>query len=331
MLKIGQLKRLAHHGSLQIEATNNILEESFKAKNKDIMAHSPKAFKGAISALVTPFKNNKIDEAGFQKQIEFQIQRGIHGVIPVGTTGESPTISLKEHWRLFELAVEAAAGRVPVIAGCGSNDTVNAIAHMKTAKSLGCDGALVVAPYYNKPNQAGLIAHYEAIANSSDLPIMIYNIPGRTGVDILPATIAHLSKHKNIVALKDSAGDPSRTSLHLAQCEAGFKVFAGDDNLALGFAAYGTVGVISVLSNIVPDLVAQMQNHLAEGDFEAARAINTRLDPLQRALFIEPNPVPVKYVLAQMGMISPEVRLPLVALSAESKKTIDDALIFAGL
>lgn len=295
------------------------------------MTHSPKTFIGAISALVTPFKNNKIDEAGFQKQIDFQIERGIHGVIPVGTTGESPTINLKEHWRLFELAVEAANGRVPVIAGCGSNDTKNAIAHMKTAHSMGCDGALVVAPYYNKPNQAGLVAHYEAVANSADLPIMIYNIPGRTGVDILPGTIAQLSQHPNIVALKDSAGDPSRTSLHLAQCKAGFKVFAGDDNLALGFAAYGTVGVVSVLSNIVPDLVAQMQNHLMAGDFAAARAINARLDPLQRALFIEPNPVPVKYVLAQMGMVSPEVRLPLVALSDASKKVIDDALIFAGL
>jgi 4-hydroxy-tetrahydrodipicolinate synthase len=295
------------------------------------MSNLIKSFKGAISALVTPFKNGKIDESGFQKLIEFQIDRGIHGVIPVGTTGESPTINLTEHWRLFELAVEAAAGRVPVIAGCGSNDTINAIAHMKTAQRLRCDGALVVAPYYNKPNQAGLIAHYEAIANSADLPIMIYNIPGRTGVDILPTTIAHLSMHKNIVALKDSAGDPSRTSLHLTSCKAGFRVFAGDDNLALGFAAYGTSGVVSVLSNIVPDLVALMQNHLEQGDFVAARTINTRLDALQRALFIEPNPVPVKYVLAQMGLISPDVRLPLVELSAASKKTLDDGMKAAGL
>lgn len=286
---------------------------------------------GAITALITPFKNNALDEAGFQKLVERQIELGIDAIVPVGTTGESATLNDKEHWRVFELAVEVAKGKVPIIAGCGSNDTVAAIEHMEKAKSLGCDGALLVAPYYNKPNQTGLIAHYNALANAVDLPIVVYNIPGRTNVDILPATMAEIAKHPNIIALKDSTGDPSRTTLHKAACKEGFKIFCGDDNHSLGFAAHGSVGVISVLSNIMPDLVAQMQKYLAQGDFAKARELNAKVDPLQRAIFIEPNPVPCKWVMAELGLCSPEVRLPLVELSEATKDTLREAMKIAGL
>ncbi len=288
-------------------------------------------FEGAITALVTPFKNGQVDEKAFQSLVARQIENGISGIVPVGTTGESATLNDKEHWRVFELAVEVAKGKVAIIAGCGSNDTIAAIEHMNVAKSLGCDGALIVAPYYNKPNQAGLIAHFNALADAVDLPIVVYNIPGRTNVDILPSTMAQIAKHKNIVALKDSTGDPSRTTLHLAACKPEFNVLAGDDNHALGFAAHGAKGVVSVLSNLMPKEVSQMQALLKAGDFAAARAINSKIDNLQRTLFIEPNPVPAKFAMAEMGLCEPDVRLPLVGLSEESKKAVRDAMKSAGL
>ncbi len=226
------------------------------------MSNAIPNFSGSITALITPFKNGKVDEKCFQSLVERQISEGIHGIVPVGTTGESATLNDKEHWRVFELAIEVAKGKIPVIAGCGSNDTMAAIEHMEVAKKLGADGALIVAPYYNKPNQAGLIAHFNALADAVDLPIVVYNIPGRTNVDILPATMGEIAKHKNIVALKDSTGDPSRTALHKAACKSEFNILAGDDNLALGFAAYGAVGVVSVLSNLMPKTVSNMQNQL---------------------------------------------------------------------
>ncbi len=286
---------------------------------------------GSITALVTPFKNGEIDEACFQNLVERQISQGIHGIVPVGTTGESATLNDKEHWRVFELAIEVAKGKIPVIAGCGSNDTIAAIEHMEVAKKMGADAALIVAPYYNKPNQAGLIAHFDALCNAVDLPIVVYNIPGRTNVDIAPETMAKIAKHKNIIALKDSTGDPSRTSLHKALCKPDFDILAGDDNLALGFAAYGAVGIVSVLSNLLPKTVSNMQNHLAKGDFAGAREINQKIDVLQRTLFIEPNPVPVKYAMAELGLCEPDVRLPLVELSDASKKAVKEAMKIAGL
>lgn len=288
-------------------------------------------FDGAITALVTPFKNGQVDEKAFQSLIERQINNGISGIVPVGTTGESATLNDKEHWRVFELAVEVAKGKVAIIAGCGSNDTVAAIEHMNVAKNLGCDGALIVAPYYNKPNQAGLIAHFRALCEAVDLPIVVYNIPGRTNVDILPSTMAEIAKHKNIVALKDSTGDPSRTALHLAACKPEFNVLAGDDNHALGFAAYGAKGVVSVLSNVMPKEVSQIQAFLKSGDFAKARELNSKVDNLQRTLFIEPNPVPAKFVLAELGLCEPDVRLPLVELSDASKKAVREAMKSAGL
>lgn len=288
-------------------------------------------FSGSITALITPFKNGKVDEACFQSLVERQISEGIHGIVPVGTTGESATLNDEEHWRVFELAIEVARGKVPVIAGCGSNDTIAAINHMEVAKKMGADGALIVAPYYNKPNQAGLIAHFHALCEAVDLPIVVYNIPGRTNVDILPSTMAQIAKHKNIVALKDSTGDPSRTTLHKALCKPEFNILAGDDNLALGFAAHGAIGVVSVLSNLMPKTVSNMQNHLAKGDYSGAREINQKIDPLQRALFVEPNPVPVKFAMAELGLCEPDVRLPLVGLSDASKIAIKEAMKLAGL
>lgn len=295
------------------------------------MSNTVPNFSGSITALITPFKNGKVDEKCFQSLVERQISEGIHGIVPVGTTGESATLNDKEHWRVFELAIEVAKGKIPVIAGCGSNDTVAAIEHMEVAKKLGADGTLIVAPYYNKPNQAGLIAHFNALADAVDLPIVVYNIPGRTNVDILPATMGEIAKHKNIVALKDSTGDPSRTALHKAACKPEFNILAGDDNLALGFAAYGALGVVSVLSNLMPKTVSNMQNHLSKGDFAGAREINQKIDHLQRTLFIEPNPVPVKYAMAELGLCEPDVRLPLVELSDASKKAVKEAMKLAGL
>jgi 4-hydroxy-tetrahydrodipicolinate synthase len=288
-------------------------------------------FQGVFTALVTPFKNGKVDAAAFQALIERQIAAGVAGIVPVGTTGESPTVDHDEHERLFELAVEAANGRVPVIAGCGSNDTQTAIRHMLYARKVGADAALIVAPYYNKPSQAGLIAHFNALADSVDLPIVVYNIPGRTNVDIQPATMAEIARHPNVVALKDSAGDPSRTALHKALIEKDFSILAGDDNLSLGFAAYGATGVVSVLSNLMPEACVALQGHLAQGDFAAARALNQKLDALQRTLFLDPNPVPVKWAMSQLGLCLPDVRLPLVEASHSTKEAVKAAMLSTGI
>lgn len=288
-------------------------------------------FSGVFTAIITPFRDGRVDEAAYRALIERQVAAGVAGIVPVGTTGESATVDHDEHERLFELAVEAAAGRILVVAGCGSNDTQTAIRHMRFAKSVGADAALIVAPYYNKPNQTGLAAHYLKLADTVELPIVVYNIPGRTNVDILPATMGQIARHPNVVALKDSAGDPSRTALHRAVCPDGFQILAGDDNLALGFAAYGASGVVSVLSNVLPEQVVAMQAMLAQGDYARARALNQRLDPLQRALFVEPNPVPVKVALARMGLCGEEVRLPLAPLADASRLALADAMTAAGI
>jgi 4-hydroxy-tetrahydrodipicolinate synthase len=287
-------------------------------------------FKGVYTALITPFKDGKIDDDAYQALIERQIENGVNGIIPVGTTGESATVDDAEHWHLFDLAIEAARGRVPVLAGCGSNDTQAAIRHMAYAKKVGADGALIVAPYYNKPSQAGLIAHFNALGNAVELPIMVYNIPGRTNVDILPETMAEIAKHPNIVALKDSAGDPSRTALHLARITKEFAIFAGDDNLALGFAAYGAVGCVSVLSNIMPMECAQLQSLIAAGNLVEARVLNQKLDPLQRALFLEPNPGPAKFAMATLGLCREDLRLPLVPPIAATRTAVQTAMIASG-
>jgi 4-hydroxy-tetrahydrodipicolinate synthase len=286
--------------------------------------------RGVFTALVTPFRDGRVDEAAFVALVERQIAAGVHGLVPVGTTGETPTLSMDEHHRVIELCVTAVRGRIPVVAGCGSNDTRTTIEHMSFAKAVGADAALVVAPYYNKPGQAGLIAHFHAAADAVELPIVAYNIPGRTNVDIAPATMAEIARHPNVVGLKDSAGDPSRTALHRALIEKDFLIFAGDDNLALGFGAYGADGCVSVLSNVMPAEAARLQTLIAEGDFASARDLNLRLDALQRALFLEPNPAPAKAALRMMGLCGDDVRLPLTSATEATRAALRDAMAKAG-
>jgi 4-hydroxy-tetrahydrodipicolinate synthase len=288
-------------------------------------------FHGSLTALITPFQNGTLDERAFAALVERQIAAGTHGLVAVGTTGESPTLSHGEHKRVIELCVEVAAGRVPVIAGAGSNATREAVELMAHAKAVGADAALVVAPYYNKPSQEGLFQHYKALNDAVALPIVVYNIPGRSVVDIKPETMARIAELPNVIGLKDSAGDPARTAQHLALCPDGFQVFAGDDNLALGFAAYGAVGCISVVSNLAPGPCAAMQQALRDDDFTAARALNTRMLALQAALFAEPNPAPVKYGLSLLGLCAPDVRLPLTPVSATVAERVADAMRQAGV
>jgi 4-hydroxy-tetrahydrodipicolinate synthase len=287
-------------------------------------------FSGVFTALVTPFRDGVVDARAFQELVERQIAAGVTGLVPVGTTGESATLDDAEHWRVFDLCVEAARGRAIVAAGCGSNDTQAAIRHLRKAKAGGCDASLVVAPYYNRPSQEGLVRHFNALCDAVELPMIVYNIPGRTGVDIQPATFARIAQHPNVVALKDSAGDPSRTALHRQMAPPEIAYFAGDDNLALGFAAYGATGVVSVLSNLMPGELVRMQALLARSDFAAAQVINDRIDPLQRALFLEPNPGPVKFALAELGLCRADVRLPLVEPVDATKEAVRAAMLRAG-
>jgi 4-hydroxy-tetrahydrodipicolinate synthase len=289
-------------------------------------------FKGVFTALVTPFADDgTIDEPAFASLIERQVAGGVTGIIPIGTTGESPTITVAEHHWLIERTVELAAGRVLVVAGCGSNDTATAINHMRHAKTVGADAALIVAPYYNKPDPRALIAHFGALCDAVELPQIVYNIPGRTGIDISPATFAAIAAHPNIIGLKDSAGDPSRTVLHRRMCRADIALLAGDDQHALGFGAFGTDGVVSVLSNIMPATCVALQAAMASGDFAAARAINAQVDVLQRALFAEPNPGPAKAVLAMMGLCSPAMRLPLLAPAPATLEALRSAAVALNL
>ena len=288
-------------------------------------------FSGSIPALVTPFSAGRVDEGAFAALVERQIAAGAGALVPVGTTGETPTLSHEEHRRVVSLCIETARGRVPVIAGCGSNATHEAIDFMAHAKAEGADAALVVAPYYNKPNAEGVVAHFTALNDAVALPVFVYNIPGRTGIDIAPATMARLAALPNVIGVKDSAGDPSRTALHKRLCGEDFICLAGDDNLALGFAAYGAEGCISVTANVAPALCAQMWAALKSGDYATARALNLRLDPLHRALFLDPNPGPAKYALSRMGLCGAEVRLPLVPVAPSTEQAMDAALASAGL
>lgn len=295
------------------------------------------AFRGIYTALVTPFDaNGKVDEKAFQSFVDWQIKEGIHGVVPVGTTGESPTLTHEEHMRVIELCVEVAKGRVPVLAGTGSNATAEAIEFTRHAKKAGADGALVVAPYYNKPTQEGLYQHYKAIAEAVDLPIIIYNIPGRSVVNITDETLARLAKFKNIVGVKDATGDLSRVStLNMALKAAGvtdpFHQLSGEDMTALAFNAAGGVGCISVTSNIAPKLCAQLQEATFKNDYATAHDVQARLAPVHQVMFCESSPAPVKYALSLMGKCSPSVRLPLVPLSDAARPRVEQALKHAKL
>ena len=288
-------------------------------------------FKGSITALVTPFRDGTVDEKAFQSHVAWQIAEGTHGVVPCGTTGESPTLSHLEHRRVIELCVEVAKGKIPVIAGTGSNSTAEAISLTRHAKEAGVDAALVVAPYYNKPTQEGLFRHYEAIATSVDLPIIVYNIPARSVVDISVETMARLAKLSNIVGVKDATADLVRPLKTRLTAGPDFCQLSGEDATATAFLAMGGVGCISVTSNVAPKLCSQMQEAWAKGDLETCFAIRDRLMPLHDVMFCETNPTPAKYAVSLLSKCLPDVRLPLVNLGEESKKKIEAAMKTLGL
>ncbi len=287
--------------------------------------------KGSIPALVTPFKNGELDLVTLKKLVDWQIAEGSTGLVPVGTTGESPTLSHAEHQKVIEEVVAAAAGRVPVIAGAGSNNTVEGISLMRHAEKVGANAALVVTPYYNKPTQAGMIAHYTALHDCCQLPIIIYNIPGRSVVDMMPDTMGVLAKLPRIIGVKDATGKIERVSMQRASCGKDFIQLSGEDATALGFNAHGGVGCISVTANVAPRLCAEFQTATLAGDYAKALEYQDRLMPLHEAIFIEPGLAGAKYGLSLLGMCSEEVRLPLVTLTDGTKAKIKAAMQFAGL
>ena len=290
-------------------------------------------FSGSIPALVTPFRDGALDEAAFRRLVDWQIEQGSAGLVPCGTTGEASTLSNAEHHRVIELCIEQAAGRVPVIAGCGSNDTQNALLHMRFSKKAGAAAGLCVAPYYNRPSQAGLVAHFSHLAEKCDLPIVLYNVPGRTVTDIEPETVCELAaKFPRIVGIKDASGDLSRVTDHRMGIDRDFAQLCGDDELWLPHSAAGGVGCISVTANIAPALCAQFQQAIAANDLVTARELNDRLYPLHYAMFEDASPAPAKYALSRVhDWLTDEVRLPLVRCSERARKAVDDALVHAGL
>ncbi len=288
-------------------------------------------FKGSLVAMITPFRGGKIDERAFQHLVEWHLEQGTHGLVPCGTTGESPTLSHDEHNRVVDLCVEAAAGRAPVIAGTGSNSTDEAIALTAHAKAAGADAALVVTPYYNKPTQAGLYAHYKAIHDAVKLPIIIYNIPGRSAVDMAVETMAELAKLPRIAGVKDATGDLARPSRMRAASGAKFCQLSGEDATAVAFNAQGGVGCISVTANVAPRLCSQLQQAMAEGDYRAALALHDRLMPLHQALFVETSPAPVKFAASLLGLCAPELRLPLVPVTKATQDKVRAAMQAAGV
>jgi len=291
-------------------------------------------FSGSIPALVTPFRGGAFDEKAFRRLVGWQIDNGSSALVPCGTTGEASTLSNAEHHRVIEVCVEQAAGRVPVIAGCGSNDTMNALLHMNFSKKSGARAALVVAPYYNRPSQAGLIAHFSTLAERCDLPIVMYNVPGRTVTDLQPETGCELAKAfpRSIIAIKDASGDLSRVADHRMGIGRDFCQLSGNDELWLPHAAAGGRGCISVTANVAPALCAEFHAAIAANELQQARQLNDRLFPLHYAMFSDASPAPVKYALSRVhDWIEPEVRLPLVECSDEAKRAVDEALVSAGL
>lgn len=288
-------------------------------------------FRGSIVALVTPFRDGEVDEKAFRSLIDWHLAEGTQGFVPVGTTGESPTLSHAEHDRVIEICIEAVAGRAPVIAGTGSNSTAEAIRLTRHAQEAGANAALVVTPYYNKPTQEGLYAHYAAIHDATDLPIVIYNIPGRSVVDMTPETMGRLARLERIVGVKDSTADIVRPLLTAEACGQEFCQLSGEDANILAFLAHGGHGCISVTANVAPRLCAEMHAAWAAGRSADALAIHRRLMPLHQNLFCEANPGPVKYALSRLGKCNAEVRLPLVELRPASKERVDQALRAVGL
>lgn len=288
-------------------------------------------FHGSIPALVTPFKNNTLDHDAYMALVERQITSGSSGLVPVGTTGESATLSHEEHRITVSLCIKAAQGRVPIIAGCGSNSTNEAIGLVEYAKEAGADAALVVCPYYNRPDQEGLERHFRAINDAVQLPIFIYNVPGRTVSDILPETVGRLAKLPNIIGIKDATGDLARVTQHRLYAGEDFIQLSGDDPTALGHRAMGGAGCISVTANVAPDLNAQMHKAASQGDYQTAREIELKLIGLHKNLFVTPSPGPTKYAMSKLGLCDEEVRLPIVAPDDDSRLIVDEALTAAGL
>ncbi|AZI34819.1 dihydrodipicolinate synthase [Caenibius tardaugens NBRC 16725] len=291
-------------------------------------------FSGSIPALVTPFRDGAFDESAFRRLVDWQIESGSKALVPCGTTGEASTLTNDEHHRVIQVCVEQAAGRVPVIAGCGSNDTKTALMHIEYSQKIGADAALVVAPYYNRPNQEGVIAHFSYLADNGGLPIVVYNVPGRTVTDIAPETVVELARRypQKIVGIKDASGDLSRVTDHRMGISAQFCQLSGDDELSLPHSAAGGVGCISVSANVAPRLCADFQAAIASNDLALARELNDRLYPLHYAMFEDASPGPVKYALTRVhDWMTEEMRLPLTPCNAATRKAVDAALEHAGL
>ena len=288
-------------------------------------------FKGSLVALVTPFKKGAIDEVALEALVEWHIGEGTHGIVPVGTTGESPTLSHVEHERVIEIVVQKAAKRVPVIAGAGSNNTDEAIRFLQYAERIGADAGLVVTPYYNKPTQRGLIAHYKALHDCCELPIIIYNIPPRSVIDMTPATMGELAKLPRIIGVKDATADLSRVSAQRITCGKDFIQLSGEDPTAHGFNAQGGVGCISVTANVAPRLCSEMQEACLAGDFGRALELQDRLMPLHHAIFTEPGLAGAKAGLSILGRCEEEIRLPLMPVTPETRQKVQSAMVHAGL
>ncbi|WP_375597719.1 4-hydroxy-tetrahydrodipicolinate synthase [Devosia sp. Naph2] len=288
--------------------------------------------RGSITALITPMRDGVVDEKAFASFVEWQLAEGTHGLVPVGTTGESPTVSHEEHRRVVEICIEVANGRVPVVAGAGSNSTAEAVSLAKFAEKTGANAVLSVVPYYNKPNQEGLFQHFSAIASAIGIPVVLYSVPGRTIVDLTVDTIARLrDAHANIIGVKDATGSMERATMQRNKLGKDFILLSGDDSTALGFNAHGGHGCISVTSNVAPRLCAQMQELSLAGDFAAARDINDKLAFLHKDLFMEPNPAPAKYVANRLNLCANEMRLPLTPISKPTQDAMDFAMRHAGL
>lgn len=289
-------------------------------------------FSGSIPALVTPFRGGTIDEDALRAFVDWQIASGSSALVPCGTTGESATLGFDEHYRVFDIVIEAAAGRVPVIAGCGSNDTATAVRHMAEAKARGADAALIVAPYYNRPTQDGMVAHFEHLAAHSDLPIVAYNVPGRTVTDILPDTLARIAALPTVVAVKDASGDLARVTEQRRALSAGFCQLSGNDDLWLSHAVLGGAGCISVTANVAPGLCAEFAAACAAADWSAALGLHERLFALHKAMFSDASPGPAKYALSRLhDWFDPQVRLPILPANAAARAAVDAALAEAGL
>lgn len=288
--------------------------------------------RGSITALITPFANGALDEKAFSNFVDWQIKEGSHGLVPVGTTGESPTVTHDEHRRVIEICIEVTNKRVPVVAGAGSNSTAEAVELTRFAEQVGADAVLSVVPYYNKPTQEGMFQHFSAVAGATDLPIILYSVPGRTVVDLSIDTIARLREaHDNIIGVKDATANMERASLQRSRLGADFILLSGEDMTALGFNAHGGHGCISVTSNVAPKLSAQFQNACQQGNYAEALILQDKLVPLHKALFLENNPGGVKYAAAKLGLCRNEFRLPVIPVTKASEDAIDAALKHAGL